>query len=108
MAIHALRTCGYGLLPFSHHHTLKSSAKISSRTWKLKNPSKRLIVSAQYSQAQDFLTSRLQDRLQILPTLVEDIIRTSISTGPRGAVRLVQGIQAVVGVGGEWLQDVSK
>lgn len=109
MAIHALRTtCGYGLLPFSHHHTLKSSAMISSRTWKLKNPSKRLIVSAQYSQAQDFLTSRLQDRLQNLPTLVEDIIRTSISTGPRGAVRLVQGIQAVVGVGGEWLQDVSK
>ncbi|KAL9268451.1 putative aarF domain-containing protein, partial [Drosera capensis] len=48
------------------------------------------------------------DRLQNLPTLVEDIIRTSISTGPRGAVRLVQGIQAVVGVGGEWLQDVSK
>ncbi|KAL9257015.1 putative aarF domain-containing protein [Drosera capensis] len=39
----------------------QSSAKISSRRWKLKKLSKPLIVSAQYSQAQDFLTSRLQD-----------------------------------------------
>lgn len=39
---------------------------------------------------------------------MEDIVRTSINTGPRGALRLAQGIQAVVGVGGEWLADVSK
>ena len=43
-----------------------------------------------------------------LPKLVEDIIQTSINTGPRGPLRLAQGIQAVVGVGTEWLADVSK
>ena len=43
-----------------------------------------------------------------LPKLVEDIIRTSINTGPRGAFRLAQGIQAVISVGGEWLADISK
>lgn len=48
------------------------------------------------------------DSMEKLPKLVEDIIQTSINTGPRGALRLVQGIQAVVGVGGEWLTDLSK
>lgn len=40
--------------------------------------------------------------------MVEDIVQTSINTGPRGAIRLAQGIQAFVGVGSEWLTDVSK
>lgn len=48
------------------------------------------------------------DRMQNLPRLVEDIVQTSINTGPRGALRLAQGVQAVVGVGSEWLADVSK
>lgn len=39
---------------------------------------------------------------------MEDIVQTSISTGPRGAFRLAQGIQAVLAVGSEWLTDVSK
>lgn len=39
---------------------------------------------------------------------MEDIVRASINTGPRGALRLAQGIQAVIGVGGEWLNDLSK
>lgn len=39
---------------------------------------------------------------------MEDIIQTSINTGPRGALRLAQGIQAVIGVGSEWLADASK
>lgn len=43
-----------------------------------------------------------------MPKLVEDIVQTSINTGPRGALRLAQGIQAVIGVGSEWLADVSK
>jgi aarF domain-containing kinase len=43
-----------------------------------------------------------------LPKLVEDLLQTSISTGPRGALRMAQGIQAVLGVGGEWLNDLSK
>ncbi|NP_001358892.1 uncharacterized protein LOC100283906 [Zea mays] len=64
-------------------------------------------VFARYSQAQDFST-RLQDRAGELPKLVEDLIQTSISTGPRGAFRMAQGIQAVLGVGGEWLNDLSK
>lgn len=48
------------------------------------------------------------DSIENLPKLVEDIVQTSIKTGPRGAIRLAQGIQAVVGVGSEWLTDVSK
>lgn len=50
----------------------------------------------------------ITDSIDNLPKLVEDIVQTSINTGPRGALRLVQGIQAFVGVGGEWLADVSK
>lgn len=46
--------------------------------------------------------------MEKLPKLVEDIVQTSINTGPRGALRLAQGIQAVIGVGSEWLTDVSK
>ncbi|OIT06823.1 PREDICTED: uncharacterized aarF domain-containing protein kinase At5g05200, chloroplastic [Nicotiana attenuata] len=67
-----------------------------------------LRIYARYSQAQDLFTTRLQDRLENLPKLVEDIVQTSLNTGPRGALRLAQGVQAVVGVGSEWLQDVSK
>ncbi|KAE9465100.1 hypothetical protein C3L33_02986, partial [Rhododendron williamsianum] len=48
------------------------------------------------------------DSMANFPKLVEDIIQTSINTGPRGAVRLAQGVQAVIGVGSEWLADVSK
>ena len=48
------------------------------------------------------------DRVGELPNLVEDLLQTSISTGPRGAFRMAQGIQAVLGVGGEWLNDLSK
>lgn len=39
---------------------------------------------------------------------MEDIVQTSISTGPRGALRMAQGIQAFIGVGGEWLTEASK
>ncbi|KAK8925629.1 hypothetical protein KSP39_PZI018608 [Platanthera zijinensis] len=51
---------------------------------------------------------RIPDGFNNLPKLVEDIVQTSINTGPRGATRLAQGIQAVIGVGGEWLNDLSK
>lgn len=64
---------------------------------------------ARYTQAADNLfSSRLQDRVESLPGLLEDIVQTSISTGPRGALRLAQGVQAIIGVGSEWLADVSK
>ncbi|XP_022743254.1 uncharacterized aarF domain-containing protein kinase At5g05200, chloroplastic-like isoform X2 [Durio zibethinus] len=64
--------------------------------------------SQSQTQQQDRLSSRLQSSIENLPKLVEDIVQTSISTGPRGALRLAQGIQAFVGVGGEWLADVSR
>jgi aarF domain-containing kinase len=38
-----------------------------------------------------------------LNKLLEDVARTAISTGPRGAIRLAQGIEAVVSVGSEYL-----
>ncbi|XP_031278918.1 uncharacterized aarF domain-containing protein kinase At5g05200, chloroplastic [Pistacia vera] len=75
---------------------------------KLNYRSKRFILLAQYSQTQDLFSSRLQNSIENLPKLVEDIVQTSINTGPRGALRLAQGIQAFVGVGGEWLADASK
>lgn len=46
--------------------------------------------------------------MENFPKLVEDIVQTSINTGPRGPLRLAQGIQAVIGVGSEWLADLSK
>ncbi|XP_021846512.2 uncharacterized aarF domain-containing protein kinase At5g05200, chloroplastic-like isoform X3 [Spinacia oleracea] len=57
--------------------------------------------------ASAMLTSAAE-RIQNLPRLLEDIVQTSINTGPRGALRLAQGVQAVAGVGSEWLTDVSK
>ncbi|KAJ4824477.1 hypothetical protein Tsubulata_017046 [Turnera subulata] len=74
-----------------------------------RRPSKlRFRVLARYAQSQDLFTTRLQDGIEGLPNLVEDIVRTSINTGPRGAIRFAQGIQAVIGVGSEWLTDVSQ
>ncbi|KAH1095205.1 hypothetical protein GLYMA_14G186700v4 [Glycine max] len=46
--------------------------------------------------------------MEKLPNLVEDIVQTSLNTGPRGVLRLAQGVQAFLGVGQEWLTDVSK
>ncbi|KAK9913882.1 hypothetical protein M0R45_037686 [Rubus argutus] len=101
-----------------HHHHLGSSSSSSPvgswgslRPWKQLNfssTSKRFILLARYSQAQDHFSSRLQDSIEELPKLVEDIFQTSISTGPRGALRMAQGIQAFIGVGGEWLTEASK
>ncbi|XP_026388745.1 uncharacterized aarF domain-containing protein kinase At5g05200, chloroplastic-like [Papaver somniferum] len=67
----------------------------------------RLSLFVRYAQTQDF-SSRFQDGVEKLPKLVEDIVQTSLNTGPRGPVRLVQGIQAFLGVGAEWISDVSK
>ncbi|CAN1297515.1 Uncharacterized aarF domain-containing protein kinase At5g05200, chloroplastic [Linum perenne] len=78
---------------------------------RLRSPAKPFTIVAQYSQAQSqtpFSSRRLQDSLENLPKLVEDIIQTSLNTGPRGALRFAQGVQAVIGVGSEWLQDASR
>ncbi|KAL4576033.1 hypothetical protein LXL04_012121 [Taraxacum kok-saghyz] len=80
---------------------------------KLEYQSNGLRLYARYSESQsartqDLFTSRLQDSIEKLPKLVEDIVQTSINTGPRGALRLAQGVQAVIGVGSEWLTELSQ
>ncbi|KAI3869196.1 hypothetical protein MKW92_022488 [Papaver armeniacum] len=67
----------------------------------------RFSLFVRYAQTQDF-SSRFQESAEKLPKLVEDIVQTSLNTGPRGPVRLAQGIQAFLGVGAEWISDVSK
>ncbi|KAK7275888.1 hypothetical protein RIF29_17014 [Crotalaria pallida] len=103
-----------------HHHSLHSFTKqqqqqqlnVHSKS-KSKSKSKGFTLFARYAQqqAQDLSSSsrrRLQESIENLPKLVEDIVRTSINTGPRGVLRLAQGLQAFIGVGQEWLIDVSK
>ncbi|XP_009363785.2 uncharacterized aarF domain-containing protein kinase At5g05200, chloroplastic [Pyrus x bretschneideri] len=122
MAVSMVSAVRGGRLPALHRHhgrqmILSSSSSSIIGSWGSLKSSKQLNCSsnskgftlfARYSQAQDLYSSRLQDRFQDLPKLVEDILQTSVSTGPRGALRMVQGIQAFIGVGGEWLADVSK
>ncbi|XP_068329549.1 uncharacterized aarF domain-containing protein kinase At5g05200, chloroplastic [Pyrus communis] len=122
MAVSMVSAVRGGRLPALHRHhgrqmILSSSSSSIIGSWGSLKSSKQLNCSsnsrgftlfARYSQAQDVYSSRLQDRFQDLPKLVEDILQTSVSTGPRGALRMVQGIQAFIGVGGEWLADVSK
>eukprot|EP00262_Sarcandra_glabra_P018612 TRINITY_DN674_c0_g1_i1.p1 TRINITY_DN674_c0_g1~~TRINITY_DN674_c0_g1_i1.p1 ORF type:complete len:548 (+),score=64.22 TRINITY_DN674_c0_g1_i1:34-1644(+) len=106
MAVSAFRGVAYGRLPLFNHPQLPA---INTTIWsrKYNGRSYGLTTVSRYSQAQDFST-RVQDSIGNLPKLVEDVVQTSINTGPRGALRLAQGIQAVIGVGGEWLADVSK
>ncbi|MCO5550866.1 hypothetical protein L7F22_004360 [Adiantum nelumboides] len=49
-----------------------------------------------------------EDRLKKLSELVEDVVRTAVDTGPRGAIRFAQGIEAVANVGGGWALDQLK
>ncbi|KAK6121952.1 hypothetical protein DH2020_044306 [Rehmannia glutinosa] len=104
--VSVVRGAAYGRLPLIHYSQLPVSISISTR--KLKYGPNKFSVFARYSQSQDLFTARLQDSIQNLPKLVEDIVQTSINTGPRGPLRLAQGIQAVIGVGSEWLADASK
>ncbi|XP_030534383.1 uncharacterized aarF domain-containing protein kinase At5g05200, chloroplastic isoform X1 [Rhodamnia argentea] len=110
MAVSAIRGVACGRLPhFQFHQSQLQSSSLSRRSKRLLNyRSKGFTVFAQYSQSQDLFSSRLRANIQNLPKLVEDIVQTSINTGPRGALRFAQGIQAVIGVGSEWLADVSK
>ncbi|KAK9186796.1 hypothetical protein WN944_018185 [Citrus x changshan-huyou] len=105
MAISAFRGTR---LPLLHPPQLPAVRGVPSGLRKFNYRSKRFTLLAQYSQTQDLFSSRLQNSIENLPKLVEDIVQTSINTGPRGAIRLAQGIQAFVGVGSEWLADVSK
>ncbi|KAA8539707.1 hypothetical protein F0562_026399 [Nyssa sinensis] len=105
--VSVFRGVAHGRFPLLQHPQLPGTS-ISARPRNLKFRSSGFTLFARYSQSQDLFTSRLQDSIENLPKLVEDIVQTSINTGPRGALRLAQGIQAVIGVGGEWLADVSK
>ncbi|KAL8535390.1 hypothetical protein ACS0TY_011149 [Phlomoides rotata] len=93
-------------IPMVHHFQLPMSTSMATR--KLKYGPNKLSLYARYSQSPDLFTTRLQDSIQNLPKLLEDIVQTSINTGPRGALRLAQGIQTVIGVGSEWVADASK
>ncbi|KAJ7959515.1 ABC1 family kinase [Quillaja saponaria] len=106
MAVSALR--GSCLPLFDHHRHVRYLSSSNRSHGRLNCRSKRFTLFARYSQSQDLYSSRFQDSIENLPKLVEDIVQTSINTGPRGALRLAQGIQAFVGVGTEWLADVSK
>ncbi|VAI86493.1 unnamed protein product [Triticum turgidum subsp. durum] len=103
-----------------HHHrlpqvpaggggSLRVGALGAGRDWRRRVRVGVRVFARYSSQPQDF-SSRLQEmaRAGELPKLVEDLLQTSISTGPRGAFRMAQGIQALLGVGGEWLNDFSK
>ncbi|XP_047973063.1 uncharacterized aarF domain-containing protein kinase At5g05200, chloroplastic isoform X2 [Salvia hispanica] len=104
--ISVMRSAASGRVPIIIHHAqLPVSTRLSTR--KLRYGPTKFHVMARYAQSQDFST-RLQDSMQNLPKLLEDIVQTSINTGPRGALRLAQGIQAVIGVGSEWVADASK
>ncbi|RAL51336.1 hypothetical protein DM860_010838 [Cuscuta australis] len=97
---------GSSLLHHSRFPTLSGSEKSMKLQYRIHRTG--ITVFARYSQAREIFTSRFQDRLENFPELVEDVVKTSINTGPRGALRLAQGIQAVIGVGSEWLADVPK
>ncbi|XP_004490510.1 uncharacterized aarF domain-containing protein kinase At5g05200, chloroplastic [Cicer arietinum] len=109
MAVSGLRTA---TLPFFHHHHHHRFSLLppSFSNLNLHSTSKPLTLFARYAQTQDnlFSSRRFQDSIEKLPKLVEDIVQTSVDTGPRGVLRLAQGVQAFIGVGQEWLTDVSK
>ncbi|XP_020241697.1 uncharacterized aarF domain-containing protein kinase At5g05200, chloroplastic isoform X1 [Asparagus officinalis] len=107
MAIPTIRGASLVRVPLLLNHAQLPAVRRKIRLKKLGGRSSGVAVFARYSQASDFST-RMQDSIGDLPKLVEDIIQTSIKTGPRGAIRLAQGVQAVLGVGGEWLSDLSK
>ncbi|KAK7301051.1 hypothetical protein RJT34_11907 [Clitoria ternatea] len=107
MAVSGLRITGLPL--FHHHHHHHHHLRSFSNLNVLRSKSKGFTLYARYAQAQDlFSPRRFQDSMDKLPKLVEDIVETSLNTGPRGVLRLAQGVQAFVGVGQEWLNDVSK
>ncbi|XP_076948484.1 putative aarF domain-containing protein kinase At5g05200, chloroplastic isoform X2 [Bidens hawaiensis] len=99
--------------PIFTHQSQLPVTRILISSKKNAHRSNGLRLYARYSESQsartqELFTSRLQDSIENLPKLVEDIVQTSINTGPRGALRLAQGIQAVIGVGGEWLTELSQ
>eukprot|EP00252_Welwitschia_mirabilis_P008282 TRINITY_DN2003_c0_g1_i1.p1 TRINITY_DN2003_c0_g1~~TRINITY_DN2003_c0_g1_i1.p1 ORF type:complete len:537 (+),score=90.07 TRINITY_DN2003_c0_g1_i1:138-1748(+) len=67
------------------------------------------IVQPKHFAASCSLNSPLiEERINKLPKLVGDVFQASISTGPRGLMRLTQGIQTTMIIGSEFLLEMSK
>lgn len=62
-------------------------------------------TSASPRTSQSSRSSNTEERQRKFVELVEEIGQLAVQTGPGGAVRLVQGIQAVASVGSEWLLE---
>ncbi|KHN19245.1 Putative aarF domain-containing protein kinase, chloroplastic [Glycine soja] len=87
----------------------KKGRRFWACTLNINSSKKEFTVFSRYAQVRDLFSSRrFQDSMEKLPNLVADIVQTSLNTGPRGVLRLAQGVQAFLGVGQEWLTDVSK
>ncbi|GAU43554.1 hypothetical protein TSUD_245190 [Trifolium subterraneum] len=109
MAVSGLRSTTLPLVHHHHHHLRFPLTSPSFIKLNVHSKSKGFTLFARYAQTQDLFSSRrFQDSIEKLPKLVEDIVQTSVDTGPRGVLRLAQGVQAFLGVGQEWLTDVSK
>ncbi|KAK2430132.1 hypothetical protein P8452_43584 [Trifolium repens] len=109
MAVSGLRSGTLPLVHHHHHHLRFPLVPSSFIKLNIHSKSKGFTLFARYAQTQDLFSSRrFQDSIEKLPKLVEDIVQTSVDTGPRGVLRLAQGVQAFLGVGQEWLTDVSK
>ncbi|WCJ20107.1 Protein kinase superfamily protein [Euphorbia peplus] len=93
---------------FSHCSSPQLSSRRSRKLLNFSSKSSFTLFAQPQHASSSSSSSPLQDSIENFPKLVEDIIQTSIDTGPRGALRLAQGIQAFIGVGTEWLADVSK
>ncbi|KAH7282555.1 hypothetical protein KP509_35G036400 [Ceratopteris richardii] len=65
-------------------------------------------ASTAESSSTTFNRQYREERLAKLSELLEDVVRTAVDTGPRGAIRFAQGIEALVNVGGEWALDQLK
>ncbi|KAM7256824.1 hypothetical protein ACFE04_012565 [Oxalis oulophora] len=102
----ASASAGLRLSPFNliHHHHINKLQYLTVRKNHQYHHGRS--NSKIFSQPQNPYTSRIQPRIHKLPELLEDILQTSLNTGPRGAIRLAQGIQAFLGVGAEWLTDL--
>jgi len=74
--------------------------------WSQATPQVKLVTvrarSASTIPSQGTDSARSAERLKELNKLIEDVARIAVSTGPRGAVRFAQGIEAFVTVGGEY------
>ncbi|PON56495.1 Small heat shock protein HSP [Parasponia andersonii] len=93
---------------FERRIRLPENAKVDQLTAALENGVLTVTVPKVVPRQTGVRSIEISDSIENLPKLVEDIVQTSINTGPRGALRMAQGIQAVLGVGGEWLADMSK